>query len=215
MSRLKACHTNNRCRVMHRWEHYFDIFEHHFSRFVGKPVNVMEIGVFKGGSLQMWKHYFGKRANIYGVDIDPSLKALEEERIKIVIGDQGDRLFWKKIKPALPTFDIIIDDGGHRMKQQRTSLEEMLPLLSPNGVYLIEDLHTSYWPEFGGGFRHPESFVEYSKRLIDQLNAWHSKDSRLAVDGFTRSVWSMTYYDSILVIEKRPRVKPSVVMLGY
>jgi hypothetical protein len=206
---------SNKGRFMTKWHHYFDIYERHFSPFVGKKVNLMEIGVFQGGSLQMWKHYLGKHATIFGVDIDSRVHVLQEERIGILIGDQGSREFWSVVKPSLPTLDIIIDDGGHTMDQQRVSLEEMLPLLSPNGVYLIEDLHTSYWPEFGGGFGRPESFIEYSKHLIDKLNAWHSKDPRLTVDQYTQSVWSMSYYDSVLVIEKRPRVQPTSLSTGH
>ncbi|CAM4080813.1 class I SAM-dependent methyltransferase [Paenibacillus alkaliterrae] len=204
----------NNNRLMHKWLHYFYIYERHFDRFVGKQVNLMEIGVFQGGSLQMWKHYLGDRATIYGVDIDPKVKLLEEERIQILIGDQGNRDYWTNIKPSLPVFDIIIDDGGHSMDQQRITFEEMFPVLSPHGVYVVEDMHTSYWSEYGGGFEHSDSFMEYSKRLIDKLNAWHSRDSRLTVDKFTESAWSMSYYDSILVIEKRPRVQPSSAVTG-
>lgn len=214
MGKLQDIHTANRCRPMHKWQHYFDIYEHHFARFVGKEVNVLEIGVFQGGSLQMWKHYFGDRANIYGVDINPELKELEEDRIHILIGDQGSRSFWQAVKQTQPVFDIIIDDGGHFMEQQRITLEEMLPVLSPNGVFLVEDMHTSYWPEYGGGYWYPGSFMEYSKLLLDKLNAWHSRDPRLIVDDHTKSVWSMTYYDSVLVIEKRSREKPIAMTLG-
>lgn len=215
MGRLIDYFLNNNGRLIHKWIHYFDIYELHFDRFIGKEINLLEIGVYHGGSLQMWKHYLGDRATIYGVDIDPRTKAFEEERIRIEIGDQGNRDFWKIIKPSLPVFDIIIDDGGHTMEQQRVTFEEMFPMLSPSGVYLVEDLHTSYWPEYGGGYQRSDSFVEYSKHIIDTLNAWHSRDPRLAVNGFTESIWSINYYDSVMVIEKKPRVKPSTRMTGY
>jgi hypothetical protein len=202
MGKLEDYFVGNKGRLMTKWLHYFDIYERHFGRFVGQEVNVLEIGVFHGGSLQMWKHYFGDQAAIYGLDVNPRVKSLEEDRIHILIGDQGDRNFWTGVKPSLPVFDIIIDDGGHTMDQQRITFEELYPLLSPTGVYLIEDLHTSYWPRFGGGYERPDSFVEYSKRLIDKLNAWHS-------------TWSMSYYDSVLVIEKRPIVRPASISSGF
>jgi hypothetical protein len=86
--------------------------------------------------------------------------------------------------------------------------EELYPHVAEDGVYLCEDIHTSYWKEFGGRYRNPESYVEYSKGLIDQINAWFSEQpDQLAVTDFTRSTHSLHYYNSILVIEKR-RVEP-------
>ncbi|RAP78276.1 class I SAM-dependent methyltransferase [Paenibacillus montanisoli] len=205
MGKLIDYFENNNKRLIDKWTHYFDIYEHHFGRFVGRDVNILEIGVFHGGSLQMWKHYFGKKASIFGVDINPLCKSFEEDQIKILVGDQGDRTFLRELKQSLPKIDIIIDDGGHLMHQQKITFEELFPTLSPNGVYLIEDLHTSYWAEFGGGLRNPNSFIEYSKSLIDNLNAWHSRNQLSPDNHFTSSAWSMSYYDSMLVIEKRPQ----------
>ena len=71
--------NNNQKRLIHKWEHYFDIYETHFSRFRDKSPIILEIGVFHGGSLQMWKNYFGKGCKIYGLDIEPRCKSLEEE----------------------------------------------------------------------------------------------------------------------------------------
>ncbi|WP_078394697.1 class I SAM-dependent methyltransferase [Shouchella patagoniensis] len=214
MGKLEDYFESNNGRLIHKWMHYFDIYERHFERFVGQEVNILEIGVSHGGSLQMWKDYFGEKANIVGIDIDPRCKSFEEEQVNIIIGDQGDREFWGEIKSSLPTFDIIIDDGGHHMHQLKISYEEMFPALSPNGVYLLEDLHTSYEWEYGGGYNEPNSFIEYSKKLIDNLHAWYSRDPQLEVNPFTTSTWSMSYYDSVLVIEKRPKTQPHHRMTG-
>lgn len=199
---------------MTKWMHYFDIYERHFERFVGQKVNVLEIGVYHGGSLQMWKNYFGDKATIWGLDIDPRCKSFEEEQIHVIIGDQGDKDFWKTIKPKLPSFDIIIDDGGHFMYQQKITFEEMFSNLSPQGVYLIEDLHTSYMEEYGGGLNRSDTFVEYSKKIIDSLHAWYSREPQLSIDSFTTSIWSMNYYESVLAIEKRFKEQPSSKSTG-
>jgi len=122
----------------------------------------------------MWKKYFGAGAQIFGLDIDPQCKLFEEDRIRIFIGDQGDRQFLRLLKQQLPKLDILIDDGGHTMEQQIVTFQELFPHISANGVYMCEDLHTSYWRSYGGGYLNPNSFVEYSKRLIDYLNAYHS-----------------------------------------
>jgi SAM-dependent methyltransferase len=205
---------NHEHSLIHKWMHYFEIYDRHFSKFRNKPLSLIEFGVAHGGSLQMWKHYFGPQARIYGVDIDPRCAALGEENITIFIGDQDDRDSIRAIRDSLPKFDIIIDDGGHTMSQQINTFEEMYGHLKDGGVYLCEDLHTSYWPHWGSGVRQPGSFIEYSKRLIDQLNAWYTREAGFAVDEFTRNAFSLHYYDSILVIEKRSMKPPEHRMHG-
>ncbi len=210
MNDLEKHFTENTGRLIHKWKHYFEIYDRHFARFRGTDVHIVEFGVSQGGSLQMWKKYFGPKARIFGVDINPHCQQLEEAQIEIFIGDQADRKFLKSLVKKIPRIDILIDDGGHTMKQQINTFEEIFPHVAAKGVYLCEDLHTSYWPDFGGGHRKPGTFIEYSKNFIDRLHAWHSlQANRLNVTEFTRSVHSLHYYDSILVIEKRTMEQPS------
>ena len=214
MNRLEQYFYSNTGKTIHKWLHFFEIYDRHFSRFIGKEVTVLEIGVFKGGSLELWRHYFGSKCKIYGIDINPECKELEGEQIEIFIGDVEDREFLNKIKETIPQVDILIDDGGHTMTQQITAFEELYPLISPDGVYLCEDLVTSYWKEYGGGYRRENTFIEYSKGLIDYLNAWHSREKELNVNEFTLSTHSMHYYDAVLVMEKRKIDPPSASMIG-
>ncbi len=215
MNDLEAYFYSNTGNLIHKWRHYFEVYERHFSRFRGTDVHMVEFGVFQGGSLQMWKQYFGPKAHIVGVDINPKCKSLEEDQVTIFIGDQEDRGFLRSLAQAVPRIDILLDDGGHTMKQQITTFEELFPHVDPHGVYLCEDLLTSYRPNFGGGYNNPASFIEYSKRLIDQLNAWHSHTpEELSANDFTRSANSLHFYDSVLVIEKRPRDEPSHLKTG-
>ncbi len=195
--------------------HYFDIYDRHFSRFRGQKIIILEIGVFQGGSLQMWKDYFGEKAIIYGVDIDPRCKQFEEDNIHIFIGSQSDRNFLRDICKTIPPIDILIDDGGHTMKQQIVSFEELFSHVKDNGVYLCEDIHTSYWRRYGGGYKRKGTFVEYSKNFIDALNAYHSAEKRHKVTDFTKTVGSVHFYDSIIVIEKQIRDKPHTEKKGY
>src|SRR5215216_3767917 len=121
-------------RGIWKWKHYSEIHDRHFSKFIGQEVHVLEIGVHSGGSLEMWKQYFGPKCRIYGVDIHEACKVYGDDSVKIFVGDQADRNFWTHFKKEDPFLDIIIDDGGHRFHQQRATLEEMLPHLQPGGV---------------------------------------------------------------------------------
>jgi 23S rRNA U2552 (ribose-2'-O)-methylase RlmE/FtsJ len=116
---------NNPGNLIHKWMHYFEIYDRHFSRFRNKEVYIVEIGVFHGGSLQMWRDYFGANATIYGVDINNECKKFEYERIKILIGDQGDKSFLKTLKEQCPRIDILLDDGSHQMEHLKTTFEEL------------------------------------------------------------------------------------------
>jgi hypothetical protein len=210
MNDLEEYFNNNDKRVIDKWHHYFEIYERHFSKYRDKEIVLLEIGTFQGGSLQMWKHYFGGKAKIYGIDINPDCKQVEEENVEIFIGSQSDRDFLRNVIKEIPPIDILIDDGGHTMEQQIVSFEELFSHIKPDGVYLCEDLHTSYWGSFGGGYKLPGNFIEYSKELIDKLNGYHFN----RVDEFTTTVNSMHYYDSVLVIEKRPRGNPFASRTG-
>lgn len=214
MNDLEAYFNNNTGRVINKWEHYFEVYDRHFSKYRDKEIVILEIGTYYGGSLQMWKHYFGNKAKIYGIDINPNCKQLEEENIKIFIGSQSNKNFLEKVKKEIPPIDILIDDGGHTMLQQIISFEELFDHIKPDGVYLCEDLHTSYWMQYGGGHKRKGTFIEYSKNFIDKLNAYHSTEKSLKIDSFTTSVNSLHYYDSILVIEKRPTPAPSSRQTG-
>jgi hypothetical protein len=214
MNDLQAYFDQNKERVMQKWNHYFDIYDRHFSKYRGKEIVILEIGTYSGGSLQMWKSYFGNKAKIYSIDINPECKQVEEENVKVFIGSQSDREFLNKVIKEIGPVDILIDDGGHTMLQQIVSSEELFHHVKPDGVYLCEDLHTSYWKEYGGGYKRKGTFIEYSKNFIDELNAYHSVEKELQVSDFTTSVNSIHYYDSVIVIEKKDRPKPHTLRTG-
>jgi len=194
---------NEHRRIM-KCSNYFEAYERHFKKYRNKKINVLEIGVCDGGSLQMWKNYFGDQANIYGVDIDPRCKQFEEDGIKIFIGDQADRLFLNEIRREIGPIDILIDDGGHEMEQQKITFLELFDSVTDDGIYLCEDLHTSYWPNHGGAFGAPGTFIEYSKGMIDAINAYHSESANLVPDKYTETIKSITYYDGMVFFEKKP-----------
>ena len=138
-------------RGMTKWLHYCEAYEPHFAqlRATRKPLRILEIGVFSGGSLQMYQSYFKDvTLEIVGVDIDPECRSFQSDGVVVEIGDQEDRSFWKRFKDRHPPFDMVIDDGGHATEQQISSFESLIDHVAPGGVYIIEDL-LSPWNRFG------------------------------------------------------------------
>jgi SAM-dependent methyltransferase len=169
-----------------KWRHYFELYERHLGKFVGEEVHVVEVGVFSGGSLPMWRAYFGDRCQVYGVDIEPACKAYEADRVRVFIGDQSDPEFWARFREAVPFVDILIDDGGHEAPQQIETLEAMLPHLRPGGVYVCEDIHGPFHP-----------FHAYLDALCRRLNDLECASIHNQVHGIHR-------YPLLTVIEKPP-----------
>lgn len=108
---------------------------------------VLEIGIDAGRSLTMF-HTIFPEAVIHGVDIyDKTEYELPNGKVKCHVGDQENRLDLERIVTATGEglFDLILDDGGHTMKQQQVSLAYLFQYVKPGGYYLVEDLHTSRW----------------------------------------------------------------------
>lgn len=188
-------------RGIWKWLHYFEIYERYFNRYRGAEVHILEIGIYSGGSLDMWRHYFGPRARIYGVDIEPACRAYDNEQTRIFIGDQADRSFWRDFRAAVPRLDIVIDDGGHQPEQQAVTLEELLPHLQPAGTYLCEDIHGAF-----------NQFTCFAHGLAQKLNEWAPMppgygDPRkppilVAASAFQAAVAAVHFHPFVTVIER-------------
>lgn len=195
---------NNSHKRLHKWIHYFDIYERHLSRFRGKSPVMLEIGVFGGGSLAMWKEYLGTGCQIIGVDINPECKKHVNEGIDIFIGSQDDPKLIDEIFKKYPRIDVVLDDGSHQMNHMVTSFELMYERISPDGLYIVEDTHTCYWPEYGGGLNQDGSFIEFTKSKLDEINAVHTR-GEVPVSNFTKSTDYIACYDSVVAFERRPQ----------
>lgn len=216
-STLKEIFFNNNDKHIYKWEHYFEIYERYFSKFRNKDekIVVVEIGVLNGGSLQMWKKYFGKNAIIYGIDIYEDCKKYEEENINIRIGSQADHKFLSELVKEIPQIDVLIDDGSHRVGHQITTFKYLFDYIKPGGVYLVEDTHTSYWNEYGGGKNRLGTFIQHSKSIIDSLYSWYSEKFSFKNDYHTTNLDSVHFHDSIVVFEKTAsKVKPYTITNG-
>lgn len=211
---LYSLFLDNAGRPIHKSGHYFFAYERHFSRYVGQPVTFLEIGAGNGGSSQMWKKWLGPLARIVTIDINEICRQYADEQVAVRIGDQSDPTFLQSLLDEFGAPDVVLDDGSHHMMHVTASFDFFYDRIAPTGVYMIEDMHTAYWPEYGGGRGDPRSFVEKFKGLIDDLNADHIRDGSVSPTRFTRSTAVMTAYDSILVFEKAPAINKHMKMIG-
>ena len=212
-----------RTRQVHKWHHYFDAYERHFGRFRGRPVRMLEIGVFKGGSLEMWRQYLGPKARITGLDIDPACKAYVTDGTQVFIGDQADPAFLYEVLAEVGAPDLVLDDGGHTANQQIVSFETLYPTMPSDGVYMVEDTHTAFW---GGDYADRydgQSFMDYAFDRCRSLQEWTMRQSAFGrfgtppgqrtgpltpVSEFCRTTKSISFHDSIVVFERGLRPEP-------
>ena len=206
-----------------KWEVYFAAYDKHFSRFRNKNVTFLEIGVQSGGSMLMWRWYFGPGLRYIGIDINDQTKKFASSWSEIVIGDAGSADFWRQFKRTHENlrFDILLDDGGHTMNQQITTFNEMYDSVDADGgLYVCEDLHTSYSRSYGGsadvlqlarGAGETTVFMDVIKHMVDYINghrttpfqefqqqcARHAECARIS-----KSLYSMHVYDSIFFAQK-------------
>lgn len=189
---------NNTGRTIHKLDHYFPIYERHFSKFVGSAATMIEIGVGLGGSLAMWRDYLGPQSRIIGLDIRHECVGYEQEGIHVRIGHQADEAFLQSVIAEFGVPQIILDDGSHIGDEQVTSFRFLYPKMDVQGVYMVEDLHTNYMKEFCGSLRQPDTFIEFCKPKIDEINGHYSD----VLTEFTDSTVCMAVYDSVIVLER-------------
>jgi Methyltransferase domain len=206
-------HTDH--RICQKWAHYFRIYERFFAQFRGSDdFRMMEIGISQGGSLDMWRAYFGATALIVGVDIDSRCRVYEDGRTVVRIGSQEDPRFLRELAQEFHEFDLVLDDGGHTMTQQTMAFEFLYPTVRPGGVYMVEDCHTSYHSQYGGGLRQRGTFIEFAKLKIDELNGFHIHSNPDFLTNFTQTTTGVSFFDSIVVFEKGPVARPEMVQTG-
>ena len=181
-------------------------------------LKILEIGVLNGESLRMWKDYF-MLSEIIGIDIDSRCKENEEERIKVEIGSQADEKFLNEVGEKYKTFNMILDDGSHINEHTIFSFEKLFKYVKPGGIYIVEDACTSYWADYGGGFRKNGTTIEYFKNLIDDVNFrgifnndfenWHARREDITIQTSLKvipncvtDIESINFLNGIIIITK-------------
>lgn len=206
---------------VHKWHHYFDVYTRHFERFRDRPVTMLEIGVFRGGSLRMWKQYFHPDSTIVGIDVDESCQAYEiaKENVFVRIGSQADPAFLAAVNGEFGPFDIILDDGSHKTHHQIVSFGALFrDALKDGGCYMVEDVHTNYWIKHVDS---PVTFIDLSKQMIDMMHEpWFGRKEsefrhghsdaieKLEVSYLSANIDSISFHDSIVVFDKKQQSLP-------
>lgn len=190
--------------------HYTQHYMTHFAKFRLKKVRLLEIGVggyedplAGGNSLRMWKRYF-PFGMITSIDIHDK-SALQERRIKIYRGSQIDGPFLEEVDQKEGPFDIIIDDGSHINEHVIETFKIMFPKLKDGGIYVVEDMQTSYWPDYGGDsddLRKEDTMMNFFKALTDCLNNKELIRPEYEQSYYDRKIVSMHFYHNMLFIYK-------------
>ena len=210
LSHVFASHVG---RLAHKWDHYLDIYDKHLADRRGKPFRMLEIGVFHGGSLELWRRYFGDEAILFGIDIDPECADRVDPPNQVRIGSQDDPIFLRKTVTEMGGLDVVLDDGSHVGRHQWASFRTLWPLLPVGGLYIIEDTHSSYWPSHEGGYGRRNSGIGLAKQLIDDQHGWyHDKGHVLASPN---EFGAIHVYDSMVFIEKANRPPPVETLRPY
>src|SRR5574341_1808616 len=201
LNNLAAIHGTDKWNYHWYTQHY----QKHFHLLRKKRLNILEIGVgghedptAGGNSLRMWKYYFPNSV-IHSIDIyDKSL--LQEKRIKIYRGSQADESFLKEVLRQIGSLDIVVDDGSHENEHVISSFKILFPLLNETGIYAIEDVESSYWPESGGdseNLNNPTTIMNFFKGLADSLNYEEIIRPGYVPTYFDKNIVSMHFYHNL------------------
>ena len=197
LTELAEKHKTNKLK-----EGYMPLYESYVNKLKDKEINLMEIGVLRGASINMWHDYF-KKAKIYGIDTKPKIK-FKKERVKIYTGDQADKEFLENVCED-KRFDIIIDDGGHKMSQQIGSFKILWKYLKSGGLYVMEDLHTSYHKIF---LDLDYTTMDFLLTRLHDLNLSGKRENNIDdLNEYEKTIEFMHFYKSIVFIKKKEEEK--------
>lgn len=203
-----------------KFHNYTKIYADYFANKQKEPLKFVEIGIYKGDSMAMWQRYF-PNAELHFLDVtfDRLNKSPGIKTHLHLVNQEDERALIQFAEAVGGNFDIIIDDGGHTMNQQLVSFKTLFPYLKSGGLYIIEDLHTSYWQPYGGSGYHgspksnPYTTSEFLKQLVDDVNYWGAYsgcadkekmplEEKQKLSSYKKDIYSMHFYDSLCVIIK-------------
>jgi hypothetical protein len=211
---------------VHKWIHYLPVYEATFGPYRDRPIRMVEIGVFRGGSLAMWRKYLHPESVIVGLDIDPNTRRYDDpaNHVHVRIGDQADVDFLRRVTDEFGPFDIILDDGSHLSSHMIDTFKYLFPnALADGGVYLVEDIACNYWR----GWRDTTTtFADFTRTLTHAMHAHYQqrrdeihfrvhdrrRTKRFTVPFATTIIDRIEIRDQITVVHRKRRTPPSAIM---
>lgn len=205
----------------HKWTHYFPIYQAIFGPRRREPLRILEIGIWHGASLKLWRRYFEHpKTLVVGIDILPECVKFDApaDGIRVRIGSQIDAAFLKQVVKEFGPFDLVIDDGSHHSSHIIASFNHLyLDGVKDSGIYFVEDLHANYWHPWRDSRK---SFLDVCKELLEQMHAHYRSASpaafltdrpsdqpsaALEVPLITTMIKEIRFFDSIVAIYKTHR----------
>ena len=192
MNKLFELYKTHSGNVSDKWALYINEYDRVLSPFKMTKISMLEIGIQNGGSLEIWSKFFPNANVIIGCDINQECSKLkyEDDRIKIVIGNVNSEEIEKEILNNSKKIDLIIDDGSHTSSDIIKTFAKYFCHVSDGGIFIVEDLHCSYWESFQGGLYDPYSAISFFKKLADIINYEHwgiSKERNELLKGFSNN----------------------------
>lgn len=199
------------------FHNYTKVYSQCFKNCKDQPINFLEIGIYKGDSVKFWESYF-PQAELHFIDITDNYLQYHSTRSSYHYIDQSDKKALRRFADKHGSFDVILDDGGHTMHQQINSFIALFPHVKSGGLYIIEDLHTSYWKSYGGSGNNEladkGTAVGYLKHLVDQVNfpgaASTCADAnklppeiKMQMNDLRLHIESIRFHTSLCIIEKK------------
>ena len=225
MKTLEQLYLQHRGKVSDKWSLYFSEYDRLLGPYRERSINLLEIGIQNGGSLEIWSKFFENANKLVGCDINPDCLRLSylDPRISVVVGDANLDDTERAIVGYAERFDIIIDDGSHNSGDIVKSFLRYFPKLNDGGVFIAEDVHCSYWQEYYGGLYHPYSSITFFKLLADVVNHEHwgvNKRAEELLQGFydeyrcgpsggttLESIHSVEFVDSLCIVRRLPAAR--------
>jgi cephalosporin hydroxylase len=169
---LQQLYAEHQGKVSDKWSSYLTNYESLLNEYRHKPIRLFEIGIQNGGSLEIWSTYFSNSTVLIGCDINPDCAQLVYDNpcIKLIVGDANAPHTYEQIIQQSAQFDIVIDDGSHTSSDIIKSFCLFFTHVVEGGIYIIEDIHCSYWDSHEGGIFNPYSSISFFKHLVDVVN---------------------------------------------
>ncbi len=219
MKTLQQLYQEHHGKVSDKWSLYLAEYDRLLSPYRERAVNLLEIGIQNGGSLEIWTRFFAHAHRVIGCDVNPACAALgyADPRIAVVIGDANADDTERAIAAHAERFDVVIDDGSHKSGDIVRSFLRYFPRIAEGGIFIAEDLHCSYWREYDGGLHHPYSSIAFFKQLADVVNREHwgvGERAAQFLDGFAEeygcrlsddvlsAIHSVEFVNSMCVVRK-------------